>query len=377
MQAVQADVADVDVVGLHAAALHLLHDDLGAVLSLFVGIRPCKAQHGNGLPALVVTHAELERVGAGLALDTADADTVVTHLGDGSMADIHVDIRGQVVGGIMDLVQELLLAALFADDAAAVGSLGDLKGIIGQLCDGEAQLVHAGDIAPVVHIVAAGTLTAALQQMACHDAAGQIVPIVSSPAKLVLQRSQEQGAVSRTAGDDHIGTLCQASLNALMADVDIAVIDLVQNIVEIAVVVEVGEGPAILQQLRDLILDVIAGHITDLITAHAVAFCPLADAVHAAIDVHAACVGADLDVLVPGFLAGLLQDAGGEVGRKALGGVLELLLCHDGKGQLCQIITAHILDIGIADHVDGRVRAVAPEALATADCNFLHSIASL
>ena len=157
-----------------------------------------------------------------------------------------------------------------------------------------------------------------------------------------------------------------------MADVDIAVVDLVQNIVEIAVVVEVGEGPAILQQLRDLILDVIAGHITDLIAAHAVAFCPLADAVHAAID-----VGADLDVLVPGFLAGLLQDAGGEVGRKALGGVLELLLCHDGKGQLCQIITAHILDIGIADHVDGRVRAVAPEALATADCNFLHSIASL
>ena len=325
----------------------------------------------------MVTHAELERVGAGLALDAADADTVVTHLGDGSMADIHVDIRGQVVGRIVDLVQELLLAALFADDAAAVGSLGDLKGIIGQLCDGEAQLVHAGDIAPVVHIVAAGTLTAALQQMACHDAAGQIIPIVSSPAKLVLQRSQEQGAVSRTAGDDHIGTLCQASLNALMADVDIAVVDLVQNIVEIAVVVEVGEGPAILQQLRDLILDVIAGHITDLIAAHAVAFCPLADAVHAAIDVHAACVGADLDVLVPGFLAGLLQDAGGEVGRKALGGVLELLLCHDGKGQLCQIITAHILDIGIADHVDGRVRAVAPEALATADCNFLHSIASL
>lgn len=146
MQAVQADVADVDVIGLHAAALHLLHDDLGAVLSLLVGIRPCKAQHGNSLPALVVTHAELERVGTGLALDTADADTVVTHLGDGSMADIHVDIRGQVVGGIVDLVQELLLAALFADDAAAVGSLGDLKGIIGQLCDIEMPMESGLDL---------------------------------------------------------------------------------------------------------------------------------------------------------------------------------------------------------------------------------------
>ena len=213
--------------------------------------------------------------------------------------------------------------------------------------------------------------------MTCHDAPCQVVPIVGSPAKLVLQRSQEQGAVSRTTGDDHIGTFCQAAFDALMTDVDVAVVDLVQNVVEIAVVVEIGEGPAILQQLRDLILDVIAGHITDLVAAHAVAFCPLADAVHAAVDVHAACVGADPDVLVPGLLAGLLQDTGGKVGRKALGGILELLLCHDGKGQLCQIITAHILDIGIADHVDGGVRAVAPEALATADCNFLHSIASL
>ena len=64
-----------------------------------------------------------------------------------------------------------------------------------------------------------------------------------------------------------------------------------------------------------------------------------APSIIAAIDVHAACVGADPDVLVPSFLAGLLQDAGGKVGRKAFGGVLELLLCHDGKGQLCQIIT--------------------------------------
>lgn len=161
MQAVQADVADVDVVGLHAAALHLLHDDLGAVLSLFVGIRPCKAQHGNSLPALVVTHAELERVGAGLALNTADADTVVTHLGDGSMADIHVDIRGQVVGRIVDLVQELLLAALFADDAAAVGSLGDLKGIIGQLCDGDLDLNY-GETLGLVGETGAGKTTTAL-----------------------------------------------------------------------------------------------------------------------------------------------------------------------------------------------------------------------
>ena len=165
----------------------------------------------------------------------------------------------------------------------------------------------------------------------------------------------------------------RAAFDALVADVGVAVVDLVQNVVEVAVVVKVGEGPALFQQLRDLVLDVVAGDVADLVAAHPLALGPVADAGHAAGHVHAAGVGADADVLVPGFFAGFFQDAGEEVGGVAFGRVFQLLLGHDGEGQLCQIVAAHVLDVRMTDHVDGGVGAVAPEALAAADGDLFHS----
>ena len=47
-----------------------------------------------------------------------------------------------------------------------------------------------------------------------------------------------------TPGHHHVGVLLQAGLDAFMADVGVAVVDLIQNVVEVAVVVQVGEGPA-------------------------------------------------------------------------------------------------------------------------------------
>ena len=372
MQAVQADEADMHIVSLHAAALHLLHDDLCAILGLLVGVGPCEAQHGNGLPALVIADAQLQGVRPGLALDAAHADAVLAHLSQGGVADVDIDVGGQIVGRIVDLIQELLLAALLADDTAAVGSLGDLHGVLGQLGNGEAQLVHAGHVAPVIHVVAAGALAAALQKMAGHNTAGEVVPIVCSPAELILQGSQEQRAVSSTSGDNNVSAVGQAGLNALMADVCVAVVDVLDHFVEVAVVVKVGESPAILQQLGDLVLDGVAGHIADLVTGHVLAFGPLLDGIHAAGNIHAACVGADTNVLVPGFLTGGLENAGGEVGCEALGRVFQLLLSHDGERQLCQVVAAHVLNVTLADHVDGRIGTIAPEALATADCYFFH-----
>ena len=59
-------------------------------------------------------------------------------------------------------------------------------------------------------LVAAGALTAALQKMAGHNTAGQIIPIVCSPAELILQGSQEQCTVSSTSGNDDISAVSQA-----------------------------------------------------------------------------------------------------------------------------------------------------------------------
>src|SRR5699024_3069280 len=282
---VQADVADVDVVGLHASAMHLFHDDLSAVLGLFVGVGPGKAQHADGFPAFVITHAQLDGIGTGLALDTAHSHPVGTGLGQGGVADVYIDVRGPIVGGVVDLIEELFLDALLTDDAAAVGRLGDVKGVGGEFGNGKTQFVHAGNAAPVVHIVAPGPLAAALQKVAGHDAAGQIVPVVGSPAQLMLERRKEKGAVGGPAGDHHVGALVQAAFDPFVADVSVAVVDLVQNIVEVAVVIEVGEGPALFQQLGNLVFDVVAGDIADLIAVHLLELGPRADGVHTAGDV--------------------------------------------------------------------------------------------
>src|SRR5699024_1425939 len=119
-------------------------------------------------------------------------------------------------------------------------------------------------------------------------------------------------------------------------------------------------------------LDTVAGDVTDLVAAHPCAFGPVLDGVHTAGDVHAARVGADADLLLPGFFARLFEDAGDKIRCKPLRGVLELRLCHDGERQLCEVVAAHVLDVCVSDHVDGRIRAVAPEALAAADCYFFH-----
>ena len=88
-----------------------------------------------------------------------------------------------------------------------------------------------------------------------------------------------------------------------MPDICIAVVDLIQNLCEIPVIVEVRESPSVLQKLRDLILNIITGHITDLVSFHMLFRGEAFDRVHTALNVHASRVGTDLDPLLPGFLA--------------------------------------------------------------------------
>ena len=79
MQAVDTDKADMYVVRLHAPLFHLFHDDVCAVSCLLVGIRPCKAQHGHCLPALVVTHTEFQGIRTLFAVNVADAHAVLKY----------------------------------------------------------------------------------------------------------------------------------------------------------------------------------------------------------------------------------------------------------------------------------------------------------
>ena len=96
-----------------------------------------KGQIRHHLVAGVVAQAQFQLIGAGLALDAAYPDSVLAVLGQGGAADVHGHVRGDVVGGVMDLIQELLLTGLLRDEAAAVRCLGDVEIVLRQLRDGE------------------------------------------------------------------------------------------------------------------------------------------------------------------------------------------------------------------------------------------------
>ena len=151
-------------------------------------------------------------------------------------------------------------------------------------------------MAPVVHIIAAGPLPAALQQVAHDGALAQLVPVLQGPAKLVDERSQEQRAVRRAAGNHRVRTLVDARLDPLVADVGVAVVNFVGDFGELPLAVQVGERPAVLQKLWDPRLDVVAGDIPDLIPLQPLALGPVSDGVHAALDIHAPGVGNQPDV---------------------------------------------------------------------------------
>ena len=62
-----------------------------------------------------------------------------------------------------------------------------------------------------------------------------------------------------------------------------------------------GYAVSVLQKLRDLILNIITGHITDLVSFHMLFRGEAFDRIHTALNVHASRVGTDLDPLLPGF----------------------------------------------------------------------------
>lgn len=96
------------------------------------------------------------------------------------------------MSNVMDLIKKLLFNRLRTYNSAAIRRFCHDKFVIGDLSYGEPQFVHAGNSTPVVLIITAGALSAALQEMPDHNSARKIIPIVSGPAKFVHHGSQEK-----------------------------------------------------------------------------------------------------------------------------------------------------------------------------------------
>ena len=194
----------------------------------------------------MVAYAKLQGIRAFLSLNAADSHPVIPNLGNGGLAHIHIYIRRPVVGRVMYFIQELLLAALLANDTAAVRGFRNVHGILCQFRNGESQFIHPRHVPPVIHIVSARSLAAAFQEMPCHDTPCQVIPVVIRPSEFIFQWRKKECAVSRTPCHYHISALCQAAFNPFMPDISIYIINLIQNLMEIPVIVKIGESPPIL-----------------------------------------------------------------------------------------------------------------------------------
>ena len=110
----------------------------------------------------MIPHAQLQVIRSLLAANIADAYSVGPHLRDRRLTDIHINIGCHIVCGIQYFIKELLLTALLADHTAAVRRFRDLKGILCDLRDRESQFIHSRYAAPVIHVIAACSLSATL-----------------------------------------------------------------------------------------------------------------------------------------------------------------------------------------------------------------------
>ena len=242
MQCVKTQIIDAEIPVLHILAFHLLHQDFACVFGFLIGIRPGKTQICCHAISCLISDAQFEFLRRGFAVYICDLHSVVAGIPDSRLADIHRDVRRDIVGGIMHFVEELLLAGLLGDQAAAVRRFCDVQTVLCDLRDRETEIVHIRHAPPVIVEVAAGALSAALQKMSDHDASREIIQIGICPAKLISERCQEHCGVCRASGEDHVSSLRDAVHDGLPSVIDVRVHYFVLNVVEIACIVHVREG---------------------------------------------------------------------------------------------------------------------------------------
>ena len=133
------------------------------------------------------------------------------------------DVGGEIACGVVDLVEDLLLAGVHGERAAGSIELGE-DGFAGFLDFREGKS-EAGEIGNVfdagIGEVSAGELAGALEEVAHRGSPGETIPVLERPAELVHDRCEEERRVGDAAGEDDIGLLAQALEQRFDAEVGI------------------------------------------------------------------------------------------------------------------------------------------------------------
>src|ERR1700679_1286778 len=124
----------------------------------------------------------------------ADPYPVLVDLLDRHLREIRGHIRLEISGGIMHLVEQLLLAGLRGDGAAGAFDLGDDEAAI--LADFADRKAEPGEIFHVLEVrigeVAAGDLAGTFQQMTGNDALAEQIPVIHYPAKEIYEQREKK-----------------------------------------------------------------------------------------------------------------------------------------------------------------------------------------
>ena len=285
------------------------------------------------------------------------------------MLEVRDDVRSDVVFRIVDLVADLFLQRVSRDHAAGTFDLGDDQGaVLGDLRDGEAQMRGIGNVLLArLHVVSAGRLAAAFQQVAHGGAFAQLIPVFHVPAEFEDGGSHEDGGVRYAAGDDHVGACLQGLDDAFDAQIGVGGNDFS---------VQFSERLVILPDFDFVVLvddgqDVVAGDAGDLHAGQAVLLCDLDALFGSGFGVGGAHVRDELDLMLPAQGQGLFH-AVFQQAVVTLLRVLQLGFLADGDGALREAFVADIVEVSLFDEFQGGFQSVARIAGAGTDTNRSH-----
>ena len=157
--------------------------------------------------AVDIADRDFQRIGAFRTAPAADAHAIGCDFLDPHLREIRNHVGLEISGGIVHLVEQLLLAGLRRHRAAGAFDLGDDEtAVFTDLADGKAEPREIGNILVAgIGKIAAGDLAGAFQQMPGDGALPEQIPVVHRPAEGMDHRRQEQRRIGRAAGDDDIG----------------------------------------------------------------------------------------------------------------------------------------------------------------------------
>ena len=323
---------------------------------------PAAHQEGGGdALAVRVGGGHFIGVGGWQAAGAAYPDPVFAVLGQGDAGEVADHVRENIGARVADFVEHLLAHRGRGHQAAGAGRFGDHeRAVLVALGDREAHVVKVRHLAPVGE-VAAGALGAAFDHMAGQGALGELVVVVVGPFEFVHQRAQHQGRIGDAAGQHQVGAGVQRRLDRQGAQVGVHGHGDRR---------QAGAGVQLLAvaELVAAAVEVVAFHQGD-VHFHAGLGEHLLQRLAAGARIDAAGVADHLYVLLFDLAGQRRHHLGDEVVGVAGAGILHAGARHDRQGHLRQVVEHQVVDLALADQLEGGAVGVAPEAGGAADAN--------